>query len=144
MRFRTAACPLTALAMLALIVPGCGDGPKRVRVSGTVTFQGKPVPYGNVVFEPDKFKGNSGPQGYATIKDGRFDTAIAGGTDPAPGPQIVAIEGYPELGNENAKKGKLVFNHRASADLTGKAMTLNFDVPASAGRRLAGPTIPPP
>jgi len=144
MRSRSAACRLAVLGALALTASGCQDGLKRVRVSGSVTFQGKPVPYGNVVFEPDKSKGNSGPQGYATIKDGRFDTGLAGGTAPTSGPQVIAIEGYPELGNEDPKKGRLVFNHRTSADLTGKEMTLDFDVPASAGRRLGGPNLPPP
>ena len=47
-------------------------------VSGTVTFAGKPVPYGSVLFVADAEEGNSGPQGVATIEDGKFDTANAG------------------------------------------------------------------
>src|SRR5689334_5692258 len=137
MRFRSMPGLLFAAAAIVLLLCGCSRGPKRVRVSGAVTFQGKPVPYGNVVFEPDRSRGNSGPQGYATIKDGHFDTGVAGGSGACQGPQVVALEGYPELGHEDPRQGRLLFNHRQTADVTGQAMTLDFDVPASAGHREA-------
>lgn len=66
---------------LALLLPGCGggeSGPERYRVSGTVTFEGEPVPYGKILFTPDQTAGNTGPQGVATIRNGRFDTSDAG------------------------------------------------------------------
>ena len=47
-------------------------------VSGTVTYAGKPVPYGSVLFVADADEGNTGPQGVAAIEDGKFDTAKAG------------------------------------------------------------------
>ncbi len=57
---------------------GANKGTKRYNVSGTVTFEGKPVPTGTVSFTPDFAKGNKGPQGIATIVDGKFDTATKG------------------------------------------------------------------
>ena len=46
-----AAGALVAFTLAAL--PGCGkSGPKTVSVSGKVTYKGKPVSKGNVVFQP--------------------------------------------------------------------------------------------
>jgi hypothetical protein len=134
---------LAAVAGLALMLAGCGDGTQRVRVSGQVTFQGKPVKYGNLVFEPDQSRGNRGPQGYARISDGMYDTNNAG-TGPCPGPQVVYIEGYPELDGGAPRKSRLVFKHRTTADLSGKTATVDFDVPASAAYRETVSDLPPP
>jgi hypothetical protein len=47
---------------IVAIVFGCGpDGPSRYSISGSVTFQGKPVPVGFIKFEPDTAKSNAGP-----------------------------------------------------------------------------------
>ncbi|VAX39287.1 hypothetical protein MNBD_PLANCTO02-1497 [hydrothermal vent metagenome] len=70
-----------AMLLLILMVRGCGSevkGPTRYHVSGTVTFDGKPVPFGYVRFTPDDTQGNGGPQGIATIRDGKYDTAKEG------------------------------------------------------------------
>ncbi len=60
----------------ALWIAGCGAGnePKTYHVSGTVTFAGKPVPVGTILFVPDAGKANRGPTGYAVIREGKFDT----------------------------------------------------------------------
>ena len=63
--------PLGALLLLGAC---SGQGTDRFDVSGTVTFNGQPVPAGQVVFSPDLSKGNDGPQGYAEIHGGRYDT----------------------------------------------------------------------
>lgn len=47
-------------------------------VSGTVQYDGKPVPFGSVLFIADADEGNAGPQGIAQINDGKFNTAEAG------------------------------------------------------------------
>jgi hypothetical protein len=63
----------------SMLVAGCSEnGPKRYRLQGTVEFDSKPVPAGTIYFDPDTAKGNKGPQGYATIVDGKFDTEKAG------------------------------------------------------------------
>jgi hypothetical protein len=131
---------------LALFASGCGErGPQRVRVTGLVTFEGQPVPYGNITFEPDTSQGNSGPQGYAKIQDGKYDSDI-GGIGPCPGPQTVIVEGYPELGKEKPGQGRLVFNHRTSWDLPTTPATKDFDIPASSATRHGAPAgnVPPP
>jgi len=48
-------------AIVTCVAAGCtsDQGPKRYRVSGEITFDGKPVPHGEIVFTPDIGKGNS-------------------------------------------------------------------------------------
>src|SRR5262249_41814191 len=72
---------------------GCSSEaePTRYRVSGEITFDGKPVPHGEVLFTPDSGKGNSGPQGIAIIKDGKYDTAGSRAPGVAGGPTIVHV-----------------------------------------------------
>jgi hypothetical protein len=89
---------------LALALTGCGGGTQRIRISGQVTFQGKPVPYGNLVFEPDQSKGNRGPQGYAKIQDGRYDTNNAG-TGALPRPPGRLPGGLPRAGQRYDPEG---------------------------------------
>jgi hypothetical protein len=81
------------LAVGAILAAGCG-GPAAVRVpvAGTVTHDGRPVPAGRVELLPDTARGGSGPAGYATIVDGRFDTR-ASGRDIAPGPTLAVVRG---------------------------------------------------
>ena len=67
-----AVCSLTVIA-------GCAKQEiKRFRAQGSVTFDGKPVPAGTVYFDPNAQKGNKGPQGYANIVDGKYDTNNGG------------------------------------------------------------------
>ncbi|MEX0792526.1 MAG: hypothetical protein WD045_05285 [Pirellulaceae bacterium] len=58
-----------------------------------MTFQGDPVPIGVLQLMPDSRQGNSGPPGFADIKDGQFDTRTSGkGT--VGGPHLVTIEAF--------------------------------------------------
>ena len=61
-------------ACLTLPIIGCSGEPKRFRVSGTLTYQGKPVSAGQILFEPDVEKGNQGPGGVAEVRDGNYHT----------------------------------------------------------------------
>ena len=64
------------MLVAAGLVAGCAKSEERLyTVSGTVTFNGKPVPMGLVFFDPDTSKGNSGRQGFANIQGGKFTTA---------------------------------------------------------------------
>ena len=66
---------LLALSIL-LTLMGCGsaeDTPERYQISGTVSFDGKPVPTGEIVINPDA--GNTGEGSYAVIKNGKYETA---------------------------------------------------------------------
>ena len=73
---------------------GCSPAEiKRHRLQGTVEFDGKPVPFGTIYFDPDTTKANKGPQGFAKIVEGKFDTD-QGGKGHVGGPMKVRIVGY--------------------------------------------------
>jgi len=59
------------LATVCLTIVGCGsdDGPKRYRLRGEVTYDGKPVPRGWIVLTPSK-----GPGASADIHNGKYET----------------------------------------------------------------------
>lgn len=65
-------CFFSICVSLLISVAGCDSGPERYTVSGTVTFNGTPVPIGQLVFTPDHPKGNKGPQGVADIYEGEI------------------------------------------------------------------------
>jgi len=50
---------------------GCGDDGK-YKVSGSVTFNGNPIPKGEIRFTPNK--GNKGPPVLVFIKEGKYET----------------------------------------------------------------------
>src|SRR5262245_21835714 len=85
------------LSCLALIVcaavAGC-SGASLYDVKGTVNWNGDPIPAGVIWFEPDVAKGNiNGPQGYAQIKDGKFDTR-QNGRGVRPGLYTIRVEAF--------------------------------------------------
>ena len=124
--------PILCLAAVA----GCGQrGPQRFRVSGTVTHAGKPVPLGRVIFEPDTTRGNDGPQGFAPIENGRFDTAGPHCKGAVGGPMLVRIDGLGTSGGEDpAAAGRLLFpTHEEAIDLPSADSVRDFVVPASPG-----------
>jgi hypothetical protein len=86
-----------AWAISASVLSGCGgnSGPERVVVTGTVTYNGKPIPDGAILFAPT----TSLPTTAAIVLDGRYKADGLGGvpvgthkvqfeafrTDPLPG-----------------------------------------------------------
>lgn len=76
---------LMALALMAAMI-GCSapDGPVRYAVNGSITMaDGKPVPAGEINFEPDGAAGNKGPGSMVQIKNGKYsltkDQGVMGG-----------------------------------------------------------------
>ena len=136
-------CPiwnwLSALSItLALVtVAGCGGNgdPRQNNLSGNVTFGGKPIPAGSIVFEPDVSKGNTGPQGRADIRDGEYDTSATGkGT--VGGPYIVRITGFDRVEeNEYQPATPLFAEYRLEADLPDETGEMDFEVPADAPKK---------
>lgn len=119
---------LAAIAALLLCagLAGCGgrgDETRRFDLSGAVTFDGRPVPAGTILFEPDSSQGNKGPAGFAKIADGRFNTA-ASGKGTIGGPHVVRITG--------SDKATLFSDYVTQADLPKEKSTKDFEVPASA------------
>lgn len=91
-------CFLWAVAVAGWV--GCEKGPPRYQVTGTVSFNGQPVPAGRIVFTPDRPKGNSGPQGVAAIEEGKI---IPGHRNVVGGPhwmEIQCFDGVPYEGRE--------------------------------------------
>ncbi|HVL13077.1 MAG TPA: hypothetical protein VM529_10960 [Gemmata sp.] len=133
MRSRATVIGLFLLGLAA----GCAEsGPPRLRLSGDAKFDGQPIPYGDVVFTPDDSKKNSGPQGFANIRDGRYDTSASGGKGFAGGPTVVRVTGLTGEG------GKLLCEYEYKVDLPRDDGTHNIDVPKSAAGPLkTGPDI---
>jgi hypothetical protein len=118
------------LGVVVVGLVGCtsGDGQTRFRVSGDATFDGKPIPFGDVLFTPNGAKKNSGAQGIATIRDGKFDTA-QGGKGVGGGPMIVRVTGL------SAQGGQLLCEYEYEADLPQQDSAQKIDVPAKAGAK---------
>lgn len=122
-----------ALMLVASLagVSGCSGrpaGPPRFAVSGQVTFAGKPVPAGRIVFEPDTAAGNSGPAGYGNIVAGRFSTYPRMGA--VGGPHVVRISGFDGVPSGELVEGELLFaEYTTKVELPAKAVSLDFDVP---------------
>lgn len=93
------ACVVVLAAAVGLLACGCGGdaGPKGVPVSGTVTLNGKPLPEGEVMFEPADGKG--APE-QALVKDGTFSGTVV------PGAKKVRITSWREgSGRKDAAMG---------------------------------------
>jgi len=146
--FGLRACGTTALALGVLLACGCGGGggkgggPARYDVSGSVTYAGKPVPAGSITFQPDKAKGNSGPAGFAEIKNGKYDTH-SGGKGTIGGPHLVEIAGFDGVKSPGSEQGKELFPEFATtADLPKERTTKDFDVPAAPAEEGGAPRKP--
>ena len=82
---------IIGLMLVAAMVVGCGDGyPPRVPVSGTVTFQGKPVGNANVTFLSTASNGKSASG--QTDEAGNYQLTSYSPNDGAiPGDYIVTV-----------------------------------------------------
>lgn len=124
-----------AVALVGLLVIGCGKGgAARYDVSGSVTYEGQPVPVGSIVFEPDGSKGNSGPSGHAQIKDGKYDTTLEDGMGTVGGPHVVRIVGLDGKPAGELTQGTPLFPaYSTTVDLPKETTTQDFDVPKGGG-----------
>ena len=112
---------------------GCGSGDKTYDLWGTVTFQGKPVPAGSILFEPAA--GNKGPSGYAKIKDGRYDTRDPDCRGIIGGPHLVQIRGLDGIRRGELLNGVPIFpEHTLTVDLPKANGTKDFEVKPNGGR----------
>jgi hypothetical protein len=77
---------------MALVLPGCG-GEERPRypVSGTVTYQGKPVAMGSIRFEAEASVGDFAPVCHAPISEGKYATPSQ--DSPTNGKYLVLVMG---------------------------------------------------
>lgn len=132
----------TGLAGLLIVIlatfAGCWNGgPKLIDVRGTITYKGQPVPKGVIFFDPDASKGHDGPQGHATITDGKFDTRDKGSRGVVAGPHLARIHGFDGVPGQELPMGKLLFpEYSKKVELTGEMATCDVIVPPP------GPTPP--
>ncbi|MEW4565503.1 hypothetical protein AB1K70_23450 [Bremerella sp. JC770] len=128
---RLACYCLTLFSLSVLfLATGCQkqDGPVRYEISGTVTYEGAPVPGGSIVFTPDSKKGNNGPQGTARIVDGRYDTANYGrGT--VGGPHQVHVIATDATTTEAAELTGPLAEHTFQIDIPLDETTQDLDIP---------------
>jgi len=116
---------------------GCQSEVDRQDVSGTVTFAGKPVAYGRIMFIPAT-QAKLAPTGEAEIIDGHFDTSLPGGKGVVPGPHRVRISGYQQRPMDapddetlpSLSEPPIFDGYVTEVDL--KAGENNFEVPESA------------
>jgi hypothetical protein len=136
MRFRSH-ITTTALLLAGSLLVGCSNE-KSTHVSGNITFNGKPVPAGKVYILPDGAQGNTGAAGFADIKDGKYDTKLAGGHAGPPGAVIFAVEGIDPVPPANAPPDVtttvLFPRYETKGELTASTNTKDIEVPATAAQ----------
>lgn len=122
--------PVVAGLVLGLAaLAGCGSEEKLYRVSGTVTYNGKPVPKGLIFFDPDGTKGTAGGQGFANIVDGKYDTA-AEGQGVRGGAYAVRVNGFDGKEANEAPFGQPLFpEYTGSKELPKADSTYDVNVP---------------
>lgn len=140
-----------SLACLGIcLMAGCGEN--GTHVSGTVAFDGKPVPAGKIYFIPDDSKGNTGGPGHANIVDGKFDTAAEGGKAPeVGGAMVVGVEGFdpnakgtPAPGDTSGEEivKSLFPYYKINMEVPADGSPLDVQVPAAAANRKSAPERP--
>lgn len=88
---RRAAVWLTAALVVATAGSGCKRTPRVVKVSGTVFYNDKPLPFGSIMFQSDKGQPAFGMIG----SDGSFTLSSYGADDGAvPGRHLVSVTCY--------------------------------------------------
>jgi len=124
-----------SIALIAVVLvgtAGCGD--RVFRVSGKVTFDGKPLPLGRIYFDPDATKQNIGPSGYTEIVDGEYDTSRKG-KGISGGPTVVRIQGFRKEGADASGFGPPLFQEiSVQVDLPRENSTKDFDIPVDAAK----------
>jgi len=116
-------------SLLLALAGGCGSGEKLYDVSGTATQNGKPIPAGIIYFDPDPMKGGTGTQGFASINDGKYTTAV-NGRGVRGGSYVIRITGYDGKTANEAPLGQPLFSeYEVKKDLPAANSELNFDIP---------------
>jgi hypothetical protein len=117
-----------------LTLSGCGgEGLDRHRIRGTVTFQGKPVEFGAIFFEPTESVGKIAPTVYLPVRGGKFDTEDAG---PIAGKYSVVVGGQDTAKERVDDDGithteRLFQDYRFEVEIPPPNNTLDVEVPAS-------------
>ena len=121
---------LSLVLLCFAVLTGCSPGERVYQLSGKVTYAGKPIPVGHIIFEPDANSGNNGGSGFAKIKDGHYDTSILDGRGTLGGPHVVRIQGLDGIVRGELLNGIPLFQeYVTTADLPKGNGTKDFEVP---------------
>ena len=129
MRASSRGAAVVGLVLGLAALAGCGSEEKLYRVSGTVTYNGKPIPKGLIFFDPDGTKGTAGGQGFANIIDGKYDTA-AEGKGVRGGAYVVRVNGFDGKEANEAPFGQPLFpEYTGNKELPKEDSTFDVNVP---------------
>lgn len=116
-----------AIPLITLIgILGCSSEPSTFNVEGTVTFKGKPIPKGEIYFDPAP--GIQGPQGRAIIQEGKFSTRDQK-AGIVPGKYTVRVHGFDGKPVQEAPYGRAIFPAFESAMDLQPGKPLAIEVP---------------
>lgn len=136
---------MAAVALLGLET-GCKRNPRVVPVAGSVLYNGKPLPFGNVMFQPDKGQAAVGD----VQADGSFKLSSYGPNDGAvPGKHKVSVSCYEGHRPGNAgggdSLGKLLiplkYTRFGSSGLTAEVSDTSDGQPQEIVLELTGPAV---
>jgi hypothetical protein len=107
-----------------VVFAACSQEEKLYRVSGNVTFAGKPIPKGLIFFDPKA----EGPQGFANIVEGKYDTAVQG-KGVRGGSYDIRVNGFTGIEKNEAPFGDALFpEYTGTKDLPKEDSTFDLDV----------------
>ena len=127
-----------AIATFILVgILGCGRSelPPRVKVTGIVTLDGKPLPIGKVQFVPDRSKGNAGPIAVGIIDEtGRYQLNTDRRNDNHDGAVLgfhrVCVEAIPQPKNVTDIPRSLIpakYNNPSTSGLTAEIRSVEVN-----------------
>jgi hypothetical protein len=128
------------LAVAVSIAAGCGKDNGRLPLSGKVSWQGRPLENGSIVFVPAA--GHRGPKIGAEIVDGSYEIETERGATPG----VYRVEVWPDTGEHphsptDARPGTTTRNpvatipaeynskSRLTAAVSAEQTTFNFELP---------------
>jgi len=127
------------------LAAGCKRNPRVVPVAGTVLYNGQPLPFGSVTFQPDK-----GQPAVGDVSSGTFTLSSYGPNDGAvPGKHGVAVVCYesqrPGFQAQGDSLGKLLiplkYTRLGSSGLSADITDTPGDKPQEVILELSGPPI---
>lgn len=127
LRWRSSCAILLVVSSLA----GCGGGGdpyQRGGVSGTVSLDGSPVPFGEIYFKGPVDDKDQTPQSMLSIRDGKFESVD--GNHPGVGQNTVRVTIYaddPAVAEESGADVKTKGYWEGQAEVGGDA-PLSFDI----------------
>ncbi|QDS86631.1 hypothetical protein EC9_08040 [Rosistilla ulvae] len=115
---------------LLVLLAGCGGSDNGTYdISGTVSYDGKPVSLGYISFEPDAAASNSGPGSMVKIQDGRYQSksgkGLVGGAYVI---RVTGLDGKP--GPDGLGEGEPLFKEYVmKQEFVRESTVLEIDVP---------------